>query len=354
VNRSYPRLLLYVFGVVVVASLLVAASMSGTAFGSYNPSWQGTSELRSMGNDRPASTEILQSTNAYDEVSPTETISFVIAPDAGYSTNDTDRLGDYVRAGGTLVVAGDFDTTANQLLRGLNSTARLRSVPVRDEQHYYQGPALPVATNVSAHPFTANVSQLTLNHPATLRLQGNQSTVLVETSSYAYLDSNGNEELDQNETLAHYPIVATEQIGDGTVVVASDPSVFINSMLSEPDNRALVAALLSEHDRMVLDVSHSGQLPVLIRVLTFLRESALVQLLAGSSLLVLFWQRERVFARAQALVRTSRSVSRDVPNNRQNVIKTSLKSRHPDWDEQRIERVAQTIMTRGTERGDDE
>lgn len=75
--------------------------------------------------------------------------------------------------------------------------------------------------------------------------------------------------------------MTTERLGAGEVVVVSDPSIFINSMLEQPDNRAFTASLVGSHETVFLDFSHTKERPPLQIALRTLRDSASLQLLFG-------------------------------------------------------------------------
>ncbi|WP_338902085.1 DUF4350 domain-containing protein [Salinibaculum marinum] len=309
-----------------------------------------------MGESFADETSVIQNTESYESDTATGTIGFVISPAEPYSTTDVATIRQFIQRGGTLVVAGDFDGSTNQLLRGLGTSTRITNVPVRDEQEYYRSPALPIAPNVTSSNYTNNISQLTLNYPSSLQLAGNESTVLVRTSSYAYLDLNRDGELNSTETLRQHPVVSREQIGEGELLAVSDPSIFINTMLDQPDNREFVQNLVDRHNRSVLDVSHSGGVPPLVGLLMLLRESTVAQLLGGGLLLAMVGKWRGLLGYTRRLGRRI-SLSAEVPERRavdSGALKESLQAKYPDWDEQRVERVAQSIMPRNGEGRNDE
>jgi len=347
-TRSYPRLALYGFAVVVIVSVAVAASLSGTAFGSYNPSWDGTADFRTVLSDA-ADTDIAQRIDYYNETAdPERTLAFIIAPQTRYSPSEARAIRSFVTAGGVVVVAGDFGTTTNQLLDEINASTRLVGVSLRDEQEYADAPSLPLATNVSNHSYTDGISQLTLNYPTALRVAPN-ATTLIGSSPYGYLDFNDNASLDASETLDSYPVVAVESLGAGQVVVSGDPSVFINTMLDRPDNRAFARNLAESRDRMVVDVSHSEGLPPLVWLVTTLRNSPLLAVAVGLVGLLAIARWRSLLGTVSAGFDTSETPPRRTPAS----VERSIRSRHPEWDDQRVERVAQTITSRHG-KGDDD
>jgi len=333
-----PEGLVVGFGVLTVVALIVAASTSTAAFGIYNGAWDGTAELQDTATSTGATTTIARETTEYAQTSPNETISVILSPEQAYTQREQQRIESFVRNGGTLVVAGDYGEHGNELLAGLNAEARFDGQPLRDEQSNYRSPAIPVATDVTNRSIVANVSALTLNHGTAVR--PNNASVLVGTSEYAYLDSDRNETLDANEVVRSYPVVTTEELGRGTLIAVGDPSLFINTMLDQSDNRAFARTLFATHSHVVLDYSHTASLPPLAVALLLIRNAPLLQFFGGAvSVLVIF-----------SILRTDvlRTLKRTVapPQVRGSDLEVSdeelaayLRTRHPDWEDDRIQRV---------------
>jgi hypothetical protein len=355
-----PKRLLVGFAAVTLVVLLVAASTSATAFGIYNPAWDGAAELRDAAESTGATSTIARETTAYDSVAPNETVSFVLSPNREYTAAERQRIETFVRGGGTLVVAGDYGPQANALLRGLGSEARLDGRPVRDEEFYYRSPAMPVARNVTNHSTVADVPRLTLNH-GTAVTPGNAS-VLVRTSGYAYLDADRNGQLDASDPVASHPVATTERLGRGTLVVVGDPSVFINAMLDRPGNRAFVRALVASRSHVMLDYSHTAGLPPLMSVVLLVRETPLLQFLCGAVGTLAVY----ATLRRDALTTLRNEAAAALPNwatatlgdkttgdstDRSSVAVTDgelsdyLRERYPDWDDERVRRVVAARRT---------
>ncbi|UPV98956.1 DUF4350 domain-containing protein [Halorussus gelatinilyticus] len=333
-----PKRLLLGFGILTVVTLFVAASTSSAAFGIYNSNWDGTSKLEATATATGATTTIARETTAYGQTPPTETIGVILSPDQPYTAQERQRLYSFVQNGGTLIVAGDYGSHANRLLASLNTEARLDGQPLRDEQSNYRSPAMPVVNNITNRSALKNVSAVTLNHGTAVN--PNNSSVLLTTSVYAYLDTNQNETLDSNEAVGSYPVVTSEQIGDGTVVVVGDPSLFINTMLDQSDNRAFARALFTSHQHVILDYSHTSSLPPLAVALLIIRNSALLQFVGGvlSTLAILGVLQTNVIKRLKQRVSGTQS-SREGVQVSDNELANCLRAEHPDWDEERIQRV---------------
>ena len=352
-NRTYPELLAGALGVVVVVSLLIAASISGVAFGVFTPTWEGTSELRNEAEMAGAEPIVLTDTERYDRIQPDGALAIVLSPDDPYEDAGLERLSRYVENGGTLVVADAYGPHTNPLLEDLGASTRVDGDPLRDEQNYYRSPALVVAPEVATHPYLIGVDELTLNHGTALN--PGEATVLVSTSEFAYLDRTGTGDLADGDEMGTYPVVTAEQVGEGQVIVVSDPSVFINAMLEREGNRAFVQGLFSTHDRVVFDTSHSGEVPPLAAATLTLRESPILQVGIGGVLVVGIgaiyrWPTlKRTGGRIRQLKPTWKKTTREVPTKSE--MRSVLEDRYPDWDPERRERVASAVITR---RGEDE
>lgn len=351
---DYPQLLLVALVGCLALAGVYAASTSSTAFGPYNAAWDGAAQLGDEADAVDAEVTTALNTSTYRDASPATTIAVILAPDSGYSERDLTRVRAFVRSGGTLVVAEDYGQTGNEVLAGIGADARVTGTPVRDEQEYYRSPNFPLATNVSEANVTNGVDQLTLNHGSVVDLNNPNSTVLVRTSAFAYLDRNGNDSLDESETLAERPVVVREQVGNGTVYVVSDPSLFINAMLERPGNQRFVRNLFSTHTNVLIDVSHqSGQPPLSVALLT-VRDTSLLQVLIGllGMVLVLRWEALQTGV-AALLDRDDRPLD-DAGHVDADVLAQYLKDAHPEWDERRVRRMMAGVFAHRHKEGDND
>jgi hypothetical protein len=351
---SVPRALLVVLTVAIGAAVLFGGLTSGTVFGSYNPSWDGSTELRDIGTGTDGDTRIVRETSAYDVPDPSATVSFVLSPDSGYSEAEADRVEQFVRAGGTLVVAEDVGPHSDALLADISADARFDGARLRDERFYETSPTMPIATNPTNDRYTERVSALALNYGTAVRPGG--ARILVNTSSYAYLDRNDNGVLDARDSLREYPVVTRERVGNGTVVAIGDPSVFINAMIDRRDNRRFARNIVAAHRLRLLDVSHLAALPPLVSARFLLQESTVAQATAGLGL-VLAVSYASVLGRVRR--RFGGGSESDSTDDRDSLVDESsvvdwVSARRPDWDRERVWRVSEGIsrQKRNRERDD--
>lgn len=328
----YPWLLVGVIGGVLVLALLAGGISSPASLSPYNHQWDGTSDLRETVTSGEQNPDIGLSVEAYDDLDRTDSVSIILSPERTFDAEATSTIRNYVESGGTLVVAGDFQPAVNSLLTDLGSDMRIRGVPVRDERNNFRGPALPRATLVNETNYTRNVSGLTLNHGTVLRVSPDV-TVAVQTSEFAYLDSNDDQTLSPDETLDHHPVMAIQTLGEGKLIAISDSSIFINSMLGQSGNHALVSNLQEMHSQVLLDYSHTGEIPPINQLVILLRSSELLQVafgLAGLAvILILPWHYSTV----------SKVKTTDGPDMEKEEVISMVQQRYPQWDRERIRRM---------------
>ena len=345
---DWPRILLLALTVTVLVTLGTVAATSSTAFGPYNPSWDGSSDFRQDAEDDPTvESHLLSDTAQYDELPANETVAFIIAPDEPYEGEDAERIREFVDEGGTLVVLENFGEPGNELLADVGAEARVDGQLVRDERNHFRGPTMPVATSVENHTLTSGVDQLTLNYGTAV--ESGNATVLVATSDFAYLGPE-DDELDEQDELQSYPVATVENVSEGKVVVVGDPSITINAMYSEPDNAAFVRGLYADADHVIFDRSHGSGVPPLAAAMLVIRGSPLLQLLVGTIGIgfVAVLSQIRVTSAREAL--QSRLPARFQPagNRNDGTIGPGLsdseraeflRRQHPDWDEEQIQRM---------------
>ncbi|ESP90023.1 DUF4350 domain-containing protein [Candidatus Halobonum tyrrellensis] len=345
--RPAPKLLVAGLALALVVTGVWAASTSAGAFDAYNRGWEGTSELRDEAEAAGASPFVATDVAEYADVTPGETVAFVLSPDERYTDAEAVRLREFVRSGGTLVIAEDYGTHSNPLLERVGASTRVDGAPVRDERNYYGSPDLPVAPGVAESNLTEGVDRLTLNHGTVLDPGG--ARVLVETSPFAYADENGNAALDDAESLGRSPVVTAETVGDGRVVVVSDPSLFINEMLELDGNRGFARALLSGHATALFDFSHAGPTPPLVRATLTLQRNPLALVATGFALVGAV-----LLASARLPAVRSRGRANDLPRASRERLRRGLRRRHPDWDPERVDGLIAGTINEGKQGWEDD
>lgn len=344
-----PRATLVVLAVAVAVTVVFGALTTGAAFGAFNPSWEGTSDLRTTADAAGSEPVIVQNATTYEEYGEGD-VAFVLAPIDGYDDADAARVRAFVERGGTLVVADRDGEAARALLAAVGADARPNGTLLRDDRNHHRHPALPIADNVSDHELVAGVESVTLNYGSAVEPDG--ATVLVTTSEFAYLDSDGSGDVSDDEELGAHPVVTVEDVGEGRVVVVGDASVFINVMQDDRGNRAFATALVDGTDSTLVDVSHRESVPPLVAALLALRSSELLQVGLGLWALAMVGLVARIVGREESLP--------DAPGDERDV---GVGGQRPDdgrlpdpadGNRDRLGRVVKGLMDGGSEPGDDE
>lgn len=284
---NWPGALAVALLIAVLAGIIFFGITSTAAFGPFNPSWEGTSDLREQIEDDPATElTIATDTAAYDTADAEDTVAFVVAPDEEYDDAATSQVVRFVERGGTLVVMENFETPGDALLDDVGANARIDGRLVRDEHDHDGAPTLPLATTVENHTLTTGVDQLRLNYASAV--EPNNATVLVATGPFGYLTVEDEPRLDDDTELGTYPVATVEDRAAGTVIAISDPSIAINVMADRPDNAQFLQNIYHSGDHVIIDRSHTAGLPPFAEALLVVRDSLLIQAVLGGLLVVLF------------------------------------------------------------------
>lgn len=340
----WPVAILITLGCAVGIALVVGGATTAVAFSSFNPDWDGTSDLRTLASDAGSDAVVIRNTSQYSGHGQGD-VAFVIAPTDSYSPAAADAVTAYVERGGTLVVAARDGDAAPALLEAVGADARPIGPTLRDERTYHRSPALPEASNVTDHALVANVSMVTLNYGTAIK-PGN-ATVLIRSSEFSYLDRDDNQSPSENETLQAHPVVTTEPVGQGQVVLISDPSVFINVMQDETGNEAFAAALVADAETTLVDVSHVAALPPIVAVLLAIRDSVALQLGVGVGAVAAVWAGTRIF-------RAREQDSDPLAPVDEATVTEGASELFPGVDSERIEKITEGIISHRDENSDDE
>lgn len=337
-----PWVLLASLAFVSIVVVGYAGFTATTAFGPYTTTWEGTSELRTMADAGDRTLAMARNASAYEDGSSNETVAIVLAPDEAYGAQDAARVRAFVEDGGTLLVAAQSDGAGNRLLAEIGVSARVDGDPLRDETEHGPSPDFPTTTAVGDHPILDGADAMTLNHGSAI--DPGTAAVLVESSPFAYLDRDRDGDLDEDETLARYPAMTVEPVGEGEVIVVSDPSVFVNAMLEYEDNRRVLDNTLAGHRTVLIDVSHDAALPPFVLATLLVRESVLAQATIAAAAFAGIWLLgRRSFAPLDGWWWND-AASDEGDGLSPAQIRSYLERQHPDWDADRIERVTRAVV----------
>jgi hypothetical protein len=349
--------------VAVLALSMVSPVISSTTdFSIFNTDWNGTSsfavstyetgkfvpsfEVRDAGADLEVVTLNLLDMN----LDPDNAALVIIGPSKQFGDSESAYLGAFVRGGGVLFLADDFGT-GNSLLEKMGASSRFSGLLVMDLA-FDKRPEFSVCFDFEEDPLTDNVTKLLLNYPSSVSV-GGDAQVLARTSIASWLDQDKDRIQDWGEPRGPFPVLAREAMGDGAVILLSDPSVLINGMREQMDDGALVDNIVSEvclgRSAVFFDESHRDFFSPVNIATTFAGEldvNIKVALVVIAFFLVLWISTDLVdtiFARVIALVRRGvHSITRRiwkrkapeasaVPERQLDDLVHELTTKHPDW-----------------------
>lgn len=212
------------FFAAVFASALIWASPSraeprADPFDSTNDGWDGLSQLVLLAHEN-ARNVIVTRTLRYDDLKPEDGV-LILHPKKSL---DADSLSRFMRAGGRVAILDDFGAAGSLLP---HFRMRRIALPSDISDAYRKNPALAVAEPGSPHPVNADVERVILNH-ATAITHENLTTILIVRSGSG------------TETA----VAVAGAIEKGRLLVVSDASVVINTMLRFPGNRQFAQGIV--------------------------------------------------------------------------------------------------------------
>lgn len=364
--------------IVLGLGLLVPVVGTATDFSIYNTGWNGTSGLAVKTYETGKLVPTLEVRGTGVEVEPV-IISFtrmdlnpgtsclvIIGPSKAFSDADAAYAAQFLAQGGLVFLADDFGT-GNSLLTKLGVSSRFSGNLIVDLA-FEKKPEFTVAYNFDDQsPLTEGVSMMLLNYPSSIS-PGANATVLATTSEASWMDKDGNEFMDEGEPMGPFPFLTVERVGNGTLLLLSDPSVLINSMTDHLDNGVFVDNLLAYcsqgRSAVIIDESHRNYIDPIsfsIRMLGGLTEGmrlALVVVILVAfflattdvvmrtrRIMVRVWR--RMWRALTGLFRRERAEEEHRFKSDDELIEEVL-AKHPDWRRGVVSRLLRQINRHGS------
>lgn len=243
----------FVFGLVAFLFIFVlfgSVYASVDDFRFMNPFWNGYSRLNSL-----LSPSTVQNLTRLEEImNPVVSVLFVIGPSQNFMAEEVLGVKWFLENGGVLLVADDFGS-ANDLLAGLDISTHFSDFMMLDTLYRLENSKFCRIVDFNFSPITNNVSALTFNYPTVLANLDTEVDILAYSSPFSYLDLDMNGSPDEGEPTGPFPVIIKVKQGVGDLVILSDSSMFINSMLDKDDNTVFLLNLVGERD-VYVDISH--------------------------------------------------------------------------------------------------
>ena len=193
----------------------------------------------------------------------TEKKVLVAIPYLEYSEAELADIRKFVEDGGRLVLMDDFGY-GNQILEYLGLEARFDHQILLDPFFCYKNAYLPRISDLATEAGEIGIKVIGLNH-ATILTGVTEAQITARSSDTSFLDSNENGQKDEGEAEGPFAVAAEVGAGKGTVALASDPSLIINTMVERNDNYRFVQYLTggqTELRSVLLDRSHLAKSPL--------------------------------------------------------------------------------------------
>ena len=245
------------------ALFIIGAVYPEIATRSQNPSqlsaWSGdwndlsrfAADMRAEGY---ATQSLLSSPQALEGLSGAQrnaTVLLIIGVERAYTEPEAKAIHEFARQGGRVLLADDFGH-GNSAISGLQTVgASFFGQQLYDLNHWEEPIHPHNASYVVADadlPGLGFTGQLLLSQPTALKVrEGSKAIPLLRSSPAGFVDLDGDGFGDPDEgtyAIGGAVILAEAEIGSGRMLLLSDPSLFINSLYGELDNRDFARALI--------------------------------------------------------------------------------------------------------------
>jgi hypothetical protein len=212
-----------------------------------NPLWNGSQKLSTGYAAQPLE-------SFADLPSSPRGTTLIVVPYLEFTSDELGQIESFVSGGGRLILADDYGH-GNRILEYLELEVRFSGDRLLDPLSNYKNSLLPRIIHLKADPLTINTESLVLNH-ATCLLNTVDAGIIALSSSFSFLDENDNGKYEDDEAIGPLPVIYREIIGNGQIILISDPSLFINGMKPIDRNDAFYQNITDSTTHLYLDQSH--------------------------------------------------------------------------------------------------
>jgi hypothetical protein len=233
--------------IIILLIMAVWLYPSDEDFRMENRFWNGTGDLSARYPILPL--------QAFADLPPSpEGATLILIPYLECSPAELGQLGSFINRGGTLILADDYGH-GNQVLEYLELKTRFAGQPLLSPLINYKNEQFPRITQLEPDPLTDNVTSLVLNH-ATSLIDAGPADTLARSSSFSFLDQNGDGAREDGEPAGPLPVISRHHLGNGQLILIADPSLFINSMKIEDNGRFIQNIAAVAPAGVYIDQSH--------------------------------------------------------------------------------------------------
>lgn len=251
--RFVPAILIIVLVVSLVSVWLVPSIQD---FMAGNTMWNGVRDfLQSFNIEEIDTLEYIPDTP--------EDMVIITIPYIEYSEDDITSLLSFLSKGGTLVLLDDFGFS-NPILEKLSLDVRFSGELLLDPLFCYNNQHFPKITDFNSTSINKDIEQVILNH-ATVLLNANNTDIIAWSSPTSFLDTDESGDWNSNEPKGPFPVAAKISFDRGMLILASDPSLVINSMVNRNNNFNFIKALIDYNGQgkgILFDTSHLSKTPL--------------------------------------------------------------------------------------------
>jgi len=213
-----------------------------------NPFWNGTRDVS-------ASYPALPLQSLADLPPSPQGATLILIPYLNCTPAELGQLNSFVNRGGTLVLADDYGH-GNQILEYLGLRVRFSGQTLLDPLVNYKNKQFPKIIHLKPSPLTHNTQSLVFNHATSLANVATANTLAL-SSSFSFLDLNGNRIWEEGEPTGPLPVISHHSLGSGQVILVADPSLFINSMETIEGNDSFIQNIAAATaTSLYMDQSH--------------------------------------------------------------------------------------------------
>ncbi|MBN1857527.1 MAG: DUF4350 domain-containing protein [Dehalococcoidia bacterium] len=175
---------------------------------------------------------------SYDELNEVEMpATLVVIPRMPVGTADVRAIGEFVEAGGTLLLLDDFGY-GNEVLTGLGERVRFAGTLMKDSLHCYKDAVMPRVECLGVGD-EGVLGELVLDCGTWLEC-AESTDVWARSSHFSYGDVDGDGQRGEDEPDGPFAIGVVSPRGRGEVVVISDSSVLLNGVVVAGSNVRII------------------------------------------------------------------------------------------------------------------